>query len=458
MLFTGKIKISFPKWAFFNGTDRSSAMKKNIVSSFILKGVELATGFLRVTFILSFVSKSDYGIWLTVSSFVAWFTFLDLGLSSGLLNKLTEALSKKDYNSARIYISTAYYGLFIIMAIFYLIFLLIYPFVNWHSVITPHEPANSYLEILVLLSFTSFALQMVVNIIATVLKADQKYAFGQTIGLSGSVVYLILLIICGGLFKGNLLILALIAYAPPILSYILFSFILFRKRYSQVRPSFKYADSTYFKDIARLGIKFFVIQVAAIVMFTTDNIIIAQISNVEEVVPYNISRYYFGLVSMAYGIVMAPLWPAFTDAFVKNDFEWIKRITMKIIYLWLGLIAAVFVMFLLADTFYNFWVGNKIYVPSILSLMMGLSVIITSWNQPFVFFINSIGRIKLQLYNSILVMIINVPLCLLFAVTFKMGTAGVITATCFCLLIGSVWVPIQYRKIINKTASGIWAE
>ncbi len=444
---------------FFNaGHERSITIKRNIAGSFILKGTEMGIGFLRVSIILSFISRSDYGIWLTVGSFVSWFTFLDLGLGNGLLNKLTEALSLKDYPLARSYLSTAYFSLILIMGIFFLIFLLIFPFINWHSVIIPNESENQYLNILILLAFTSFAAQMVLNIITTLLKADQKYAFGQSLGMGGSVAYFILLIISASLLNGNLLILALIAYLPPLLFYSLSTFLLFRKKYALIRPSFRFINRGYFSEIAKLGVKFFIIQIAAIVMFATDNIIITQLSNVEEVVPYNIARFYFGPLSMAYGLILAPLWPAFTDAYIKKDINWIKKVTNKILVLWIALVFAVGIMVFAADTFYKIWTSGRVEVPFILSAIMGLSVIITSWNLPFVYFINGVGKIKLQLYNSVAVMLINIPLSILFARNLKMGTAGIILATCVCLFIGALWVPVQYYKIINNKASGIWNE
>jgi O-antigen/teichoic acid export membrane protein len=448
--------ISFVNRFLLSGHERSVTLKKNIAASFLLKCAELGLGFIRVTFILSFIDNSDYGIWLTVGSFVAWFTFLDIGLGNGLLNKLTEAVSKIDYELARTYLSTAYFTLTMVMIVFYFLFLLLYPFINWHAVISPHEAVNPYLNIVVLFAFTSFAVQMVLNLITTVLKAHQKYAYGQSVGLAGSAIYLLLLIVCSRLFKGNLLILSIIAYIPPAACYILFTLFLFNKKYSLIKPSVKYVKIAYFKDLAKLGIKFFIIQIGAMVMFTTDNIIISQLGRVADVVPYNISRYYFNLVSMVYGLILTPLWPAFTDAYVKEDFEWIRRVVRKILYIWLLLIAVVGIMYLCADIFYKVWVGDKVHVPGILSLIMGLYVIIVSWNLPFVYFINGTGKIKLELYNCIVIMIINVPLCILFAGTFNMGTAGVMLATCICLLIGSVWGPIQYYKIINKTAKGIW--
>jgi Na+-driven multidrug efflux pump len=62
----------------------------------------------------------------------------------------------------------------------------------------------------------------------------------------------------------------------------------------------------------------------------------------------------------------------------------------------------------------------------------------------------------LQFYYSIIAALINIPLSIFLAKQMKMGITGVITATIICIGLASVWAPIQYKKIINGTAKGIW--
>jgi hypothetical protein len=47
-------------------------------------------------------------------------------------------------------------------------------------------------------------------------------------------------------------------------------------------------------------------------------------------------------------------------------------------------------------------------------------------------------------------------LSVFFAKNLNMGISGVIAATCICVGIGAIWAPIQYSKIVNKKAKGIW--
>jgi Na+-driven multidrug efflux pump len=58
----------------------------------------------------------------------------------------------------------------------------------------------------------------------------------------------------------------------------------------------------------------------------------------------------------------------------------------------------------------------------------------------------------------ILAMVINIPLSILFAKTFNLGSSGVILATVVCQLLHLIYLPIQYKKIVANEAFGIWGK
>ena len=91
-----------------------------------------------------------------------------------------------------------------------------------------------------------------------------------------------------------------------------------------------------------------------------------------------------------------------------------------------------------------------------LSVFMGLFAIISTWNNIFAYFINGVGKIKLQMYYGIIAMLINIPISIFFAKNLGMGSAGVILGTCVSLLFGFIFGPIQCWRIINNKAKGIW--
>ena len=111
-------------------------------------------------------------------------------------------------------------------------------------------------------------------------------------------------------------------------------------------------------------------------------------------------------------------------------------------------------MFISSRFIYRIWVGEEIVVPVSISATIGAYVIINSWCNIFSQFLNGVGKIKLQFYFSIFGALMNIPLAILLGK--NLGIYGVILATCLLGIINAVWSPIQYLKIINNKAAGIW--
>ena len=58
------------------GSERSIKAKKNVLSMLFIKGGSILVGLLLVPLTLEYVDSESYGIWLTLSSMVAWISFL----------------------------------------------------------------------------------------------------------------------------------------------------------------------------------------------------------------------------------------------------------------------------------------------------------------------------------------------------------------------------------------------
>ena len=107
---------------FNSDNTRTKLAIKNIIGSLFVKGGSILISLLIVPLTINYVSTEKYGIWLTLSSIIAWFSFFDIGLGNGLKNKLAHAIANEDHNLAKIYISTTYAILAILVAIFILVF------------------------------------------------------------------------------------------------------------------------------------------------------------------------------------------------------------------------------------------------------------------------------------------------------------------------------------------------
>ena len=248
-----------------------------------------------------------------------------------------------------------------------------------------------------------------------ILKADQRSAISGGINTLASLLSLLIVFVLTKTTHGSLLWLSVGVSAANIVSPLIASIWFFSKDYKHLVPSFRYVKLSCAKDLMGLGFLFFIMQFAALILFSTDSFIIDQLYGPQEVTPYNIAFKYFSIITMGFAIITTPFWTAYTDAYHKQDFVWIKRITRKLTLLWGLLVVLVLGMIFCSDYFYKIWIGDKIKIPFFLSVSMGVWVLISTWTSIFGNFLSGVGKIRLSLYHSFAMILINIPLCVFLA-------------------------------------------
>ncbi|MBK9356515.1 MAG: oligosaccharide flippase family protein [Bacteroidales bacterium] len=450
--------INHIRKALNSGNTRSIKARKNILVSFGIKGVSIAIGFIFVPLLVNYLGTAEYGIWITLSSIVAWINYFDIGLGNGLRNRFAESLANGEQKLARIYVSTTYAALSMIFGSFFVIFLIVNPFLNWSQILNAPESMSHDLSILMVITVGFFLLRFIFKLISIIITADQRPAISNTFDPLANLLSLSVILILMKTTDPSLINLGLVLGASPVIIFLLASLYFFNRDYKPYRPTFKLVNLTYFKDLAGLGIQFFIIQITVVVIMSANNLIISQVVGPEAVTGYNVAYKYFGLISMIFVIITNTYWSAFTEAFIKKDFLWIKRVMKNLVRLWSGIVFVILLMLIFADPFYLLWVGDKVKVPFMLSVFTALFIIIYIWYSIFIYFINGTGKIKLQLYTTVAVALLHIPIAIFLSVNLGMGTAGVILGSCITYLPGSILGPMQYFRIINNKAGGIWGK
>lgn len=215
-----------------------------------------------------------------------------------------------------------------------------------------------------------------------------------------------------------------------------------------------YIDRKYAKELFTLGYKFFLIQIQGVVLYQCTNILISRLSGPEYVTAYNIAYKYLNIALMVYSIVLTPLWPAFTDAYTRKDFIWMKSIYKKMTRFYIFSACIVILMIAGSDIIYKLWIGDRAEVPFSMTLILGIFILINSWDALQVNLINGIGTIKLQTYVTLIGLIFHIPLSLFIGK--YIGAIGVVISMIIINIIYSTFFTIQINKIINQKAKGIW--
>ena len=435
---------------------RTKNISLHVLLSILYKGGSILIGFLMIPLTIRFLDNENYGVWLTLSSFISWFTFFDIGLGNGLRNKFSESVSKSDFDSARSYVSTTYFTVLFVSLLLLFAFLIANIFVDWSGVFNISEKTGKNLNILMPIVFGLFCIQLVLKLVATIYTADQHHSMQGKLNFFIQLAGLISIVILNQTSKASLFLYGFVISIIPVLVLLVFNFLAFKGRYKFYRPSLRFCKTTYLKDVFGLGAGFFIIQLAGVILFTTDNFIITQLFGASEVVPYNISYKYFATVNMLLSIVFTPYWSSITNAFTQGDYEWIKRAMKNLTIMSLSSVLVIAVMIFFSDKVYHFWIGDKVHVPMKLTFFMGLFFMIYISYSPFTYFINGTGKIKLQMLTVVLMSLVNIPLAIFLASYKNMGVSGVIFSTMICLLPHAILLPVQYSKIIRNKAKGIW--
>ena len=91
----------------------------------------------------------------------------------------------------------------------------------------------------------------------------------------------------------QLSVFALVIMGAPCLIMLAVTIYGFAKRYKKYAPSLPTVDFSLVNKIIGLGIKFFIIQIALLVIFQMTNIIISRNLGPESVTEYNVTYTYF---------------------------------------------------------------------------------------------------------------------------------------------------------------------
>lgn len=439
---------------FTKGNERSLTVKKNIIYSFLIKGVSILISLMLVPMTLGYVSAEIYGVWLTISSILHWLTYMDVGFTLGLKNRLAECLANGDYEKGRSLVSTTYFIMAVIFIPLAVLLMFVCPNIDWCSILNVAQSNQEVVTKTIMLLLVFVALQMIVNVFVAVVAAHQKTALSSLFNVIGQACSLVIIGFMTYFVTPSLFNLAFAYSLMPVVIVAISSVIYFRTSMKNVAPRFSRINLGYVKDLWNLGAKFFIIQIQMIVLYQSTNLLISHLSGPESVTQYNIAYKIFNVVVMAYTIVLTPLWPAFTDAYTKGDYQWMRNIYRKLSRTFMLVCLAVIVLTVLSPIIYNLWIGDKVTIPFLLTVSIAIYTLLHCWDALQVMLINGVGAVKLQTYVVLIGLVLHIPMSLFLGK--YIGILGVIASMCLINVIYISFFTTQIRKIINQKAKGIW--
>jgi O-antigen/teichoic acid export membrane protein len=428
--------------------NRSKNYIKQIKGSFIFKGLAIFSSFLAIPLMIKYLGVEHYGVWSTLLSIVSWVVLFDIGIGNGLRNKISESLAKENKQEAHSYISTAYTIIGAISVMLILIFLLVSEYIPWQKVFNITSINNQELQSVVNITAIFLFLNFWISLINQVFNGLQKTSLVVFNQFLSNIFSLLAVFILYTFYESSLIKLAF-AYGISLLASSLILSFWFYKNNKEFIPKIKSFGLNYTKSITSLGFKFFIIQIAVIVIFTTDKILITQLFGPQYVASYDVVFKLFSVITIVHGMLMAPLWSAYSDAYHRGDIEWIKKTIKNQLKIYLLILVATTLLIFLAKPIIVLWIGRDFVVDNILIIAMALFILVSTWNNIFAYFLNATNKLDVQINTSILAMIANIPLSIMFVRFFEMGVYSIVLATCISLSFFTIFGSIQTFNILK---------
>lgn len=414
----------------------------------------MAVSFALVPLTIGYVSSELYGVWLALSSILTWLHYLDIGFSQGLKNKLTEAIAQGAWERGRSLVSTTYFMMVVIFLPVCILLELAIPFIDWCSLLNVSSQYSNEIVKAMYVLVAMACLQMIINVITSVVAAFQKVALSNAFMPIGNLISLVVIYILTKTCPPSLTALAMSLAAMPVLVALVASLILFTSKFKEIAPRISSIRKEYIKDLFGLGYKFFIINIQVIVLYQSTNILISNVSSPNEVTTYNIAYKLLSLAMMFYTIITTPLWPAYTDAFTRGDYDWMKNMRKKMQKIWILSTVGCFLVAGLSPWIYQLWIGDTPHIPFLMTLLVAIYVVAYCWMNLNGTLIVGMGKVKVETIIVIIGMLIHIPLS--YYLSSYIGAYGVLSSLILINVIYGIVMNTQVGMLLNKTAKGIW--
>ncbi len=419
--------------------------------------VVVAVTLVSIPMILNYVGEEQYGVWATISAFTAMLAFADFGLGNGLLAAISAAHGAEDRGLAVRYVSSAFFMLCGVALALGAVFAILYPLVPWRSVFNVSVPAGSLVG-------PSLAVFVGCFVLSLPLATAQRVQYGYQEGFAtsiwvacGSLLGLVGLAV--GIARGATLPWLVLAMAGgPVVGLMFNWLVLFVRERPWLRPRLAAADRVLARRLLRIGLLFFVLQMAVAIAYQSDVVVATVVIGPNAAAQYSVTYRLFMFAPALISLALTPLWPAYTEAIGRGDIPWVRRALKLSVLATLAASALVSALIVwLADPILRAWVGSSLHVPSGLVLGMAIWAVISSSFNAMAMLFNGAVVIRFQVVVALTMAAASIAASIVLA--NRMGVAGIIWGTVGAYVICSaipqiIYMPRLFQRL-SQTDGGV---
>ncbi|MBI6102240.1 oligosaccharide flippase family protein [Clostridium perfringens] len=416
--------------------------------NYIFRIAYLAITFMAVPISLKYLGNQRYGIWQTMMSLIGFVSLTNFGIGNGLRNRVTEYFTNDDKIGLKKVISSAYISLTIISFVILVISIPLFWFFNYNWMYSNITISHSEIAIAFIIIIIGFSVNFVIGLVTSIVYGIHKSHLVTLSQLISSIISL-LLTLCVINTVSRLYVMSLIYSISNILVNVILTIIVYKIDRCYI-PSLKLFDKYESKKLYTLGMSFFLLQIVALFMNTSDSFIVAKLIGATDVTNYSIVNKVFNLIPTLFSIVLIQVWSQTAKEVTLNKYNNIKKMINKL----LLLLIPIFIVLIFIVITFNFisliWLRKIIDVSKLLLISSALYAFLTCINGIFVNIQNGLGIIKYQIISYTIAVIIQFPLAYFLVHNLNLGVGGVMLSKSIILFIPTIVNLIHVVLFINK--------
>jgi len=413
---------------------RYSRIVKAVVSGAGTRVVASALTLISLPLAVRYLGAARYGVWTTIATTAVWINLLDLGIANTLINHISHAYALEDNDSAARYFTNALVLTGGVAAAAAVMFALIFPHVSWVRLFNAGPEAGS-LELgpTVAVAVALTLLGLPANLGSKLLAGYQEVHRSNYVACAGAVASVCGLAL-GIMLHVSMPLLFIMSVGCLTFAGIINLIVILGWQKPWLRPRLSFVNRSALRALLNSGSSFFCIQVAAVVVFSSDNLVVSHYLGAAEVTPYSVTWRLVGFAALLQSLIFPALWPVYAEAHARRDYQWIRRtfvITMKgTAALNLG---CVVVLMLFGQTIIRLWAGRAAVPGLPLLAAMGIWAIISGFMSVESCLLAALNRVREQAILSLVAAAVNIALSLLLV--RHIGSVGVIGGTILSYLL-----------------------
>ncbi len=409
-------------------------LKQGAASSLISKGVVLAVSAISIPITVRYLGAEDFGVWVSISTTLSMLLVLDFGVANSLTNFVSEAYARDDRDHASTYTTTALVVVLVVALLLGCLAWWIWPLLHWDRLFHLSSAAEApRVGRAVAAALAIFLVGLPAGLAPKILGGYQELRTANLFTALGSLLNLLSIILVAHFHKG-LVALVTASSAALVGANLLALLWIFFFHKPWLAPSLKHVNGVAARRMMQSGSEFFALQIAGLIAFNSDNLVVIHYLGPAEVAAYSVAWRLVGYAAIAQTLITPALWPAFSEAFSRGDLSWIRDTFRRTMILTMAIAVSASLLFALVGRWIiRIWATRAAVPTQGLLLLMCVWVLISTFMNNTATVLVAKGETRLLAGLGLAAAVLNLGLSIYWVQ--RIGAPGVVLGTIVSYLI-----------------------